>query len=79
MSGVGDMLCRQCRGTDGSPQPESSGKGGSKDAEGDFRVCPRCGAPLTAEEQDDLLSRMLKKFGLLDEGGTVLERRGRSA
>lgn len=79
MSGVDDMWCRQCRESLSSSQPASSETAGSDPDRDDFQVCPRCGARLTAEEQDDLLSRMLKKFGLLEEGGTVLERRERSA
>jgi len=44
----------------------------------DLPTCARCGAPLTAEDQNDLLSKRLKKFGLLDERGTLLERKERA-
>jgi len=71
------MLCRRCREveTENSPPPGSSRTAGPGHSRGGARFCARCGVPLTEEEQDDFLSRMLKKFGLLGEAGTVLERR----
>ena len=79
MSGVDDSWCRKCRETVGSLLSGLSGPADSNIAGDAFHICPRCGSRLTTEEQDDLLSRMLKKFGLLDEAGTVLERRERGA
>jgi hypothetical protein len=80
VSGFGDVLCRQCRESEDSRGSRSSDEMAiSHRLRDGLRACARCGVPLTAEEQDDFLSRMLRKFGLLGEGGTLLERRERGA
>lgn len=65
--------CRECRELESHQQHGSSATEGSERAPDDLRTCVRCGAPLTAEDQDDLLSQRLQKFGLLGAPGTVLE------
>lgn len=74
-------MCRLCREmeSDGSAPSGPATTAGSGSPEGNARLCARCGVPLAVDEPDDFLTRMLKKFGLLDEGGTVLERRERGA
>jgi hypothetical protein len=71
--------CRECRGLESYQQPDSSEIGRLERALDDVRTCARCGAPLTAEDQDDLLSQRLQRFGLLGEAGTVLERKKRGS
>lgn len=73
------MWCRQCRDLRGSREPRSPELGKVEQAQDDLSTCARCGAPLTTEDHDDLLARRLQKFGLLDERGTLLERKERSA
>ena len=71
------MWCRKCRHLESHIQPVPPGQGREKQARDDPRTCAECGAVLTAEDRNDLLSQRLQKFGLLDEAGTLLERKER--
>lgn len=77
--GIGDMWCKQCRNLESYREPVSPGLETEERAADDPHTCERCGALLTAEDQNELLSRRLQKFGLLDDAGTVLEKKARRA
>lgn len=73
------MWCKQCRNLESYREPVSPGLATEERAGDGPQSCERCGALLTTGDQNELLSRRLQKFGLLDEAGTVLEKKGRRA